>query len=248
MGKSRAHAPIEAPVDIASIEAALQGLEMEDIGEEIIGDEEQFTDESVDVAAEIDDLDLSDMAAIETEIERQASYAAQTSEIDASANTAPAAKAVKTKKEKTVKTTGAAPSPRVERDLASISAEFFVLDKNDTDVDSFEAIKTSTLGAMPTQKKVAEKFENLFSRISVGSKPSSYVCDIFPLLTSKGMITSADIVAAFIARGLGMGTAQSQSGQIMSLFPAVGLATRANNVLTRNPDSKIAERLSVILA
>ena len=68
----------------------------------------------------------------------------------------------------------------------------------------------------------------------------------FKLLDEKKSATSADIIAAYKASGLGEGTARSQSGQIMHLFHVVGIADRANQVLTLKEDSKIAERLRAV--
>jgi len=50
-------------------------------------------------------------------------------------------------------------------------------------------------------------------------------------------ITSADIVAAYKASGLKEGTARSQSGQIMVLFDALGIAKRNGKSLTLDADS-----------
>jgi hypothetical protein len=146
---------------------------------------------------------------------------------------AKAAKAPKEKKEGAVRT---------PRDVSTVAPEFFALTEPAADAD-LEAIKSATMALKPTQKKIAEKFDNLFTSLSVNKAPSTYVMIAFGLLDEKKSVTSTDIVAAYKAADLGEGTARSQSGQIMNLFATVGIATRAGQVLTLNADSKIAQRI-----
>ena len=100
----------------------------------------------------------------------------------------------------------------------------------------------------PAQVKIAEKFENLFTALSVGKAPSTYVMIAFKLLDEKKTVTSADIVAAYKASGLGEGTARSQSGQIMHLFATVEIATRVGQTLTLNASSTIADRIRKVIS
>ena len=242
------------PVDLAVVEGALEAIEAHDDVMDVLDDLDLGdAGPTYEAAAEevIEELDFADLEAVGTAIEREAAYAEQVS--DATVDTAaaataminkPARKAAGTRTPKTPKTPGA---PRAPRDMASIPAEYFVTDVNNTDASTFEAAKTAMIAKTPTQKKVAEKFEQLFACLSIGKKPSDYVCDIFPVLDAKGSMTSSDIVATFKARGLGQGTAQSQCGQILVLFGALGIATRSGNTLTMNGDSKIAARLRGVL-
>lgn len=136
---------------------------------------------------------------------------------------------------------------RTPRDISSVAPEFFALTEPADDAD-LEAIRAATMALKPEQKKIAEKFDNLFTSISVGKAPSTYVMIAFKLLDEKKECTSTDIVAAYKAADLGEGTARSQSGQIMNLFATVGIAQRTNQQLKLRADSKIAERLRALAA
>lgn len=105
-----------------------------------------------------------------------------------------------------------------------------------------------TLKLRPAQVKVAEKFDNLFQAIELGNKPSRYVVTGYTLLKANGTMTSADLIGAMKAEGLGDGTARSQTGQVLALFAAVGIANRAGQVLTLRADSTIAKKLDAILS
>lgn len=187
-----------------------------------------------------DDLADLDLALAKTELyEEQQSSTVATTELPEPT----AAKQTKARGAKKASAgTGAARTPR---DIAKVGDEFFVLagDPAAMSEDDLKAARDATMKLRPLQVKVAEKFDNLFTALSVGKAPSVYVMVAFNLLESKGSMTSADVVGAYKASGLGEGTARSQSGQIMNLFATVGIATRSGQTLTLRSDSKIAERL-----
>jgi hypothetical protein len=206
--------------------------------------DELLSDLELDMSAEIveeeavieDVADESELAAVEALTEKEEAVASQTSEIEAD-STAATAPTKPARQPKTPK------QPKIERDLSAIADEFFQLDINGT------ADKAAVIALRPAQKKIAEKFDNLFASLSAGRKPSVYTMACFSVLVEKGEVTSSDLVAAMkatAARSGGAysdGTARSQVGQLMNLFGAVGVATRVGNKLTFNKDSKIAERL-----
>jgi hypothetical protein len=138
-----------------------------------------------------------------------------------------------------------ASAARTPRDISKVANEFFVLagDVSAMSEDDLKAARDATMKLVPNQVKVAEKFENLFTALSVGKAPSTYVMIAFKLLDGKGSMTSSDVVGAYKASGLGEGTARSQSGQIMNLFATVKIADRAGQTLTLRSDSLLAERL-----
>jgi len=143
---------------------------------------------------------------------------------------------------------------RVPRDISSVADEFFVLEGDPASISDLSANRAATEALRPTQKKVAEKFDNLFTAISVGKEPSRYVTIAFALLREKTTFTSAELVAAYRApgartatEGYDVGTASSQAGQIMNLFSAVKLASRTGQTLTQNPDSLLFKRLDAII-
>jgi hypothetical protein len=188
-----------------------------------------------------------DEAAIDILVETDAAHtaAAADSVIDV-ATTAPV-----TAKPKKERKAAAAKAPKAERDPANLPAEMFVLDTSAVPAD-LDANKAHVLTLCPQQKKIAEKFDNLFTAIAAGKKPSVYTMVCFDVLSAKGSATSIELIAALKAtasRSGGAyndGTARSQVGQMMALFHAVGIATRSGNTLTFNATSKIAERLKAL--
>lgn len=133
--------------------------------------------------------------------------------------------------------------PRIQRDLAALPAETFVLLTGDDP----DRAKAEVLAHRPTQTKVVEKWENLFIALAAGAKPSKFVVTGFTLLKAKGTMTSSELVAAMKAEGLRDGTARAQTGQIMALFPLVAIGTRTGQTVTLRQDSVIAEKLTKIL-
>lgn len=232
--------------DLTALDAALADF---DLGEETIiepdltGDTlEELTLADVTEASVIDDDTLMEL---DHKLGVQESYQNQP------AGTSPEAapKAAKPKKEKKASAT---PAPtRVPRDIASVPADFFVLtgDVSAMSDDDKEAAKLATLALKPSQKKVAEKFENLFAALSVGKQPSTYTMIAFNLLNTLGTMTSTDLVSTYkttpTGKGdmMGEGTARSQAGQLMNLFAAVKIADRNGQTLVIRSDSLLAERL-----
>lgn len=214
--------------------------------DELLADLELEMTADGDAAEEIIEQieDEADMNVVEALVEKDDAISSQVSTIEADASNvteptegkpAKAAKGSKTPK---------VSKPKIERDLSAIPDEFFQLDASAAGFD-----KAAVIALRPTQKKVAEKFDNLFASIAAGRAPSVYTMACFKVVADKGEATSSDLVAALKAtasRAGGAysdGTARSQAGQLMNLFGAVGIATRAGNKLTFNKDSKIAERL-----
>lgn len=239
-----------AAADVESVEALLADLDLGDeettleAVEELIEDEDEAIEEIVE--DEVTDDDLRDL---ELREEREQVYQEQESEADANPAAVKEAQTDEKKraagKKRAQGSSGkSASTPRAPRDLSSIAAEFFVLEGDVSamsDADK-EAAKTATMALKPTQKKIAEKFENLFQALSVGKLPSVYVVQAFKLLDQKEVVTSSDIVASF-KMTYKQGTAMSQTGQIMNLFHAVKIATRSGQTLTLNKDSVVAQRL-----
>jgi hypothetical protein len=220
-----------------NMDELLSDLELEMSSETV--EEESVIDDIEDFVVEND----GDLAAVEALTEKEEAVASQTSEIEADSSaveqkTSKAAKAPKTPKEPK--------QPKIERDLSALDDSVFQLVK-DGPID-----KAAVIALRPAQKKVAEKFDNLFTSLAACRKPSVYTMACFNVLVDKGEVTSSDLVAAMKAaasRSGGAysdGTARSQVGQLMNLFGAVGIATRAGNKLTFNKDSQIAASLQVL--
>jgi hypothetical protein len=230
------------------------------------------TDPEVIAAAEVEDvladLDLDDMALedldlsgaevevsevladdqmreLEQHLERQEAYQEQTAAAVVTVEKQPAGAA----KVKTPRSGSARGSsvPRAARDLNTVAEEFFVLsgDAKGMDASQLTAAKTATIARKPSQVKIAEKFDNLFTAVASGKLPSVYTMIGFRLLDANKKITSGDLIAALKTEltNCGEGTARSQCGQLMNLFAAVGIADRSGNTLELRSDSLLAERI-----
>jgi hypothetical protein len=188
-------------------------------------------------------LDDDEMRAIDLAIERQEAYQTQTAAAVVSIE-----KHIPTPAGK-VKNPGKRGSsvPRASRDINTVAPEFFVLSGDVTEMDqaALDAAKIATMALKPTQIKVAEKFENLFLSVAAGKVPSIYTKIAFDLLNANGTITSGDLIAAYKTTLVECceGTARSQTGQLMNLLAAVGIAKRAGNTLELIKDSVLADRV-----
>lgn len=189
-------------------------------------------------------LDDALLADLESTTARAEVYASQESSAVVADPTA-AAPAKAARKPRAAKAASAG-VPRVKRvDLNALPNDVFQLRDGDAIDDTAKAV---TLSKRPAQVKVAEKFDNLFQSIAANKLPSRYVVTAINLLSKNGSMTSADLNAAFIGEGLGKGTASSQTGQIVALFSAVGIANRSGQSLTACQDSAVAKKLKAIIA
>ncbi|MBA8881637.1 hypothetical protein [Phyllobacterium myrsinacearum] len=228
--------------DQEAIGALLDDLDLGD--DEIIETSAVEDDLLGELSIEDTEINESEEAAALRAIDREAHYEEQESEIAVDTLAEKADKtAKKAKAPKTPRAPKAPAVPRTPRDLASIDPSAFVLEGAPEDLD---ANKATVMAAVPSQKKIAEKFENIFAAISVGKQPSVYVVQAFKLLDDRKELTASDLTSSFKLR-YKQGTAMSQSGQIMKLFEVLKIATRDKNKLTLNANSVIASKLRDIL-
>lgn len=206
-----------------------------DLGE--AGVEEAAAEEETEVLAD------DEMRELELHLERQEAYQAQTAAAVVTVEKQPAGAA----KVKTPRSARGSSVPRAARDLNSVAEEFFVLsgDAKGMDASQLTAAKAATIARKPSQVKIAEKFDNLFTAVAAGKLPSVYTMIGFRLLDTNKKITSGDLIAALKTEltSCGEGTARSQCGQLMNLFAAVGIADRSGNTLELRSDSLLAERI-----
>lgn len=232
------------------IEPATSGQEIETI----VAADEEVIEASADTVVEevIGDEDLS-IDELEMTIERAEGYSKQDSGEQIASSASEAVATAKANAPKAGSTPKAAKAPRVStprqpRDVSAIDASFFVLegDAASMTADELERNKQAVIDAAPSQKKIAEKYENLFMSLSVGKQPSTYVVQAFKFLEQKKTLSSTDIVA-MLKGSYKQGTAQSQAGQIMKLFEVTKIATRTKNSLELNDNSVVATKLREIL-
>lgn len=247
-------AGIEPDDDMESIEAMdefsdLDSLEDVNAIEEIAAAEEDETDADAEEVApveasgnysedEIDDLELA--------VDKAAAYEAQESApIGGGEDGKISSEGTVNTRTRSSSSTPRTSTPRAPRDMASVSPECFILngDASTRSDEDKAAAKTAVMAATPGQKKVAEKFENVFLNMSAGRAPSKYVMTAFAALDKNKTMSSSEVVAAFKTSGVGEGTARSQSGQIMVLFAALGIAERDGKTLKMKEDSNVAEYL-----
>lgn len=213
----------QKPLETEEVVGDLEELELlpEVIEEEVVS-EDEVTDEVI--------------LAVDRAAEKAEAYEAQES-IEIVDQTKP----TKSKVKRVVSST-----PRVARDLNGIEAKYFVFNANPEQMSDEEIgkMKAVSLANMPTQRKVAEKAENVLHSIQAGRPASKYVMTTFALLKEHKVISSQMIVDAFKASGLSDGTARSQQGQMMILLPWLGVAERDGKELKLRDDSNVATFLS----
>ena len=75
-------------------------------------------------------------------------------------------------------------------------------------------------------KKSREKAINLFTSLNAEKRPSVYTVAAAQFLQKEGQFTLKTLTDHFLERGYQIGTARRQAGEMVALFPAVGIATR----------------------
>lgn len=194
----------------------------------------------------IESMTADDLEAVEQHSAIEEAYSEQeTSATEVSAPEVSEPAAATEKRARKPRAAKAAKAPAAPKDLSSIDPAVFVLEDGVTDLD---ANKAAVLAKVPTQKKIAEKFENVFRAVSVNKRPSVYVMATFDVLNDKGEATSGDLVGVLKAAGYNEGTARSQAGQVMVLFNLLGVATREGQKLTLNRDAPMTKRLAALPA
>jgi len=217
--------------------------------------EEIIEDEMVEEAAgslELDEIEVGgaaddeELRALEMSLTKSEAYETAESEIEViSAEEVLSGSAeTKTAKPKAARTKSAKPAaPKVERDLKALPDSAFQMSLTSDPASD----KTTLLAARPSQKKIAEKFDQTIAALHAGRVPSTYVMDCFKILHAKHSVTATDLVAALKADGYSDGTARSQVGQIMVLFDVLGIADRAKGMLQIKADSTFAVKLGALI-
>jgi len=75
-------------------------------------------------------------------------------------------------------------------------------------------------------KKAREKAINLFVSVNAERAPSVYTRMACTLLASKGQFTQKDLTDYYLVAGYKIGTARRQAGEMVALFPVVGICTK----------------------
>lgn len=223
------------------------------------GEQSEITDQSETAdQSEIEDLNIvadsnvetptsEELNLIEATIEKEKIYEEQpvTTPIEVSEVTAASTDDDKKK----IKSPSKRKGGRSVRSLASVPAEFFVLEEDPAKLDQsrLDAIKDEVINLRPLQTKIGEKFDNLFISLAAGREPSRYTKMAFTYLLEKGEATNSDVVKMYQAAGLREGTARSQTGQMMTLFSCCKIANRSGQTLTLLPNNTITNRLRDLL-
>lgn len=213
---------------VDSVEDILADLDMSGVGSDS-ADEVIETLDSSDIEA------VATVEAIEEAYEEQETSTADVADV--------ASEAEPTAKPKRAKKAAGEKKERAPRDLASLPEDVFVLSDGITDL---AANKATVIGSIPKQKKIAEKFENVFRSVAAGKAPSEFVKIAFNVVKA-GSAKSTDIVSAMKAADYSEGTARSQAGQMMALFPVLGVASRVGQELTFNADAPMSKRLAALI-
>lgn len=222
-------------------------------------DEEESVDDVVDDGdqSEIEDLNIvadnnlatpEELNLIEATIEKEKIYEEQP--VVTPIAVSEVAAAVTDKSKKKGKLSSTRKGGRSVHSLASVPAEFFVLEEDPSKLDQsrLDAIKDEVIKLRPLQTKIGEKFDNLFISLAAGREPSRYTKMAFAYLLEKGEATNGEVVKMYQDAGLREGTARSQTGQMMTLLSCVKIANRSGQTLTLLPDNTITNRLRDLLA
>lgn len=227
---------VEAP-EMETVESLLADLDLEEIVQEAAPVEETVEDDTVSE---------DEAAALDTQIAKSEAYEEQA----ASTGTVDLTEPAKPAKEKKARAPKAPKAPAAPRDLSSLPDGAFVLTV--APPADLVANRADVMSKRPTQKKIADKFDNLLLSVAAGKAPSEYTVHCFKALAAKGTVTQGELVSALTAtnsnRGSGytIGTARSQAGQFMVLADALGIATRTKNTLVLNTDSSLAAALAAL--
>lgn len=191
----------------------------------------------------IEELDENEIDAIEIKLELNASYAQQNSAVMDPSAEPPVSK--KKSRVLNLKNSMKKASASTERDLSKIPPEQFQLEGDFTGLVVDPSVKTDTLLLRPQQKKIGEKFDNMFISLNAGRLPSTFIVDALELLMTTGRIDNGSLVSLFSNAGYHIGTARSQAGQLLKLFEVLKIGKVAGkNTLAFNPISTIAQRIS----
>lgn len=110
-----------------------------------------------------------------------------------------------------------------------------------------EMVKLETemkAGSFFTQKKVEEKVRHFFKTLRGGAGLNTVVKIALETYKRDGYIESGrkgNLYQALLEKPYSIGTANAQSGQIIDMFPRIGMMIKDGKTLKANPDSKILE-------
>lgn len=232
---------IDSMLEHLGIEDQIEVTGEEKASEDVIEGVDTISIEDVEASTALqavdEDLEIPvDENALDVELAKAEAYAEH--ESSTSIEEAPKKAPSERKNAKKAKATKPPSVPRV-RSVADLDAGAFVL-TTDEPAD-LEANKLAVLATRPTQKKIAEKFDNVLISAAAGKAPSTFVVDCFKILDTKKEVSSSELVAALLLDGYSDGTARSQAGQIMALFDVLKIADRSAMKLTLRKDSTLAE-------
>ena len=233
----------------ADLDAMLADFNIDDLTE-IEASAEEFVEETIEEPV---DLDPAAVDMLENDLTRGEIYAESESDGTVEELAEPdETETVEAKpvKEKKVRAAGAPKKPAIERDLSALPDEAF---RTSTLTTPDRAV---LMAQRPTQKKIAEKFDQTIIALAAGRKPSCYVMDCFAVLDAKKTVTSSELVATLmsmkvhhgktVGENYNEGTARSQAGQIMVLFQVLGIADRVGQSLSLLSHSRFAEHLRAL--
>lgn len=220
--------------ELAAIEAALNG----DGDAEVTIDDSKFE--------EVDDKELE--AAIAADEAKKAAYEEQTSEIEV-ADAEEIEDAGKQAKKGGSKAKGSVSSKSAnmedfQNSVLSILGEGAAFDTEDGELTDDQV---KDMMATITQKKVREKVVNMLQSVMTGSSLSTYSKIAVDLMVKAHLdgdkpVTLTEIKRAYEEKGYKSGTVNAQAGQMMSLFPALKMASRTERgVLAPNPNSVLLD-------
>ena len=198
--------------------------------------EDVLTEEEIAAAAEaaeaMENVEEVDVEAAVAEVEKEETKKAIHSKAKSKKATSKKATPKKAKKE-------AAPRMSLQTHPASeiittrLGSDHHVLFDLDGSKKQTAANLRKTQGAVlaaldEVDKKTREKGVNLFTSLAGERRPSTYTYAATKFLKAKGEMTLKTLTDHFLEAGYAIGTARRQAGEMMVLFPIVGIGTRAD--------------------
>lgn len=224
-------------IDDATLDAELEAL---------IGDATEAAETTAEAVAEDVDIDLEEIeAAAAAETLKQEAYAEQEAE-EADAAVATVTPIAKSRAPRS-SVSGMKPSAAIEKVLGEEGlARAAMLVTGEQESPEITQQLKDTVDSLA--KKVGDKAVNLLRYAGQPNKLQGYTRLGIEHLINAGDANSRSLTDHLQAQGYTIGTARSQANQLMSLLPALGIATRSGKQLTLNKDSGLLKEYQEAVA
>lgn len=149
------------------------------------------------------------------------------------------------------KTKATNPADRIISKLGTAAIDFTTLTPDCAALDETAQLEQFATTVNSMALYVSDKAVNLFTYLQTGAGLNGVTARGFEVLLRDGQLVGGDtgnIVQNLLSKPYSLGTARSQSNQLLQLFTDLKIGTRTGRgVVVTNPDSVILERVKTIL-